>query len=110
MIATLILGCVLSGAAGFLAGWWKGRQDHSADMQGDLDKLCDVVAGIRTECVACGADYEAMCPKGCAAPAPGVAMCGGNCGRKAQGAWGHPWCGAPACHPNNTDAPGVAKE
>ncbi len=35
--------------------------------------------------------------------APGVAMCGGGCGRKAQTAWDHPWCGAPACHPNNTD-------
>jgi hypothetical protein len=66
MIAQLILGCVLSGAAGFLAGWWKGARDHSADMQGDIDKLYDVVQGMRTACAACGTDYETMCPKGCA--------------------------------------------
>lgn len=65
MIGTLLVGCVFSGAAGFLAGWWKGHQDHSADMQSDVDKLYDAVQAIRTNCATCGADYQAVCPKGC---------------------------------------------
>ncbi len=68
MIATLILGCVLSAAAGFLAGWWKGHADHSADMQSDVDKLYDTVMSMRTNCASCGTDYETMCPKGCSTP------------------------------------------
>lgn len=71
MIQELIVGCTLSGAAGFLAGWLKGSADHSADMQSDVDKLYDVVKSIRTNCEVCGADYQAACPKGCTAPEEG---------------------------------------
>lgn len=65
MIATLVLGCVLSGAAGFLAGWWRGRQDHAKDIDDDLGKCLEAIEKIRTECQHCGADFKACCPNGC---------------------------------------------
>lgn len=67
MIAQLIFGCVLSGAAGFLAGWWRGRSDYGEDLQPDLDKLRDIIMAARTDCETCGALYQARCPKGCPA-------------------------------------------
>ncbi len=64
-MATLLVGCVLSAAAGFLVGWWKGRQDFSSDLDSDLEGLHQAVLKIRTSCESCGADYVAGCPNRC---------------------------------------------
>lgn len=63
MIPTLILGCVLSGAAGFLAGWWRGRGDFSADLDSECGELLGRLQKIPTAC-ACGERFVARCPKG----------------------------------------------
>ena len=67
MISTLILGCVLSGAAGFLAGWWRGRGDFSADLDDTCGEILESLQKIPTSC-ACGERFVASCPKGYECP------------------------------------------
>ena len=65
MIATLILGCVLSGAAGFLAGWFRGRRDVVADLDRECGEILDDLKKIPTHCTVCDAGLVAVCLNGC---------------------------------------------
>lgn len=70
MISTLILGCVLSGAAGFLAGWWRGRSDLATDVDDECGEILGRLQKIPTTC-ACGERFVARCPRGLECPSTG---------------------------------------